>query len=206
MILVGWLDSPFVRRVAVTMNHYAMPFERNPLSVVRDADELKKINPLVQVPALILDGNGGEVLIESQIILDYLDEIAGPEKSLTPVDGPARRRVLKISAIAKGVGEKGVSLNFEKKYRKDDARSPRVSARIKGQITSALEWLEELKPDPWFTGAEMTQADVTAATCLTYIFNKHPEFFSKDDYPALAGLWDRAEALPAFQASPFQME
>ncbi|NQU59987.1 MAG: glutathione S-transferase family protein [Rhodospirillales bacterium] len=204
MILVGWLDSPFVRRVAVTMNHYAMPFERSTLSVVRDAEELKKINPLIQVPALILDD--GEVLIESQIILDYLDETAGPEKSLTPAGGAARREVLKISAIAKGLGEKSVALNFEKKYRKDDARSPRVSARIKSQITQALEWLEELKPDPWFKGENMTQADVTAATGTTYLFNKHPEFFSKDDFPVMAALNERAEALLAFQASPFQAE
>ena len=35
MILVGQFDSPFVRRVAVTLNHYHMPFTRNPLSVFR---------------------------------------------------------------------------------------------------------------------------------------------------------------------------
>ena len=29
MILVGQYDSPFVRRVAVTLHHYGIPFERN---------------------------------------------------------------------------------------------------------------------------------------------------------------------------------
>ena len=61
MILVGQFDSPFVRRVAVTLNHYHMPFTRNPLSVFRNVAEMQKINPLVRVPALILET--GEVLM-----------------------------------------------------------------------------------------------------------------------------------------------
>ena len=49
MILIGQFDSPFVRRVAVTLHHYHMPYTRNPLSVFRDAKEMQKINPLLRV-------------------------------------------------------------------------------------------------------------------------------------------------------------
>ena len=52
MILVGQMDSPFVRRVAVTLNLYAMPFEREIISVYGDADAVRKINPLGKVPAV----------------------------------------------------------------------------------------------------------------------------------------------------------
>ena len=47
------MDSPFVRRVAVTLNLYAMPFEREIISVYGDADAVRKINPLGKVPALV---------------------------------------------------------------------------------------------------------------------------------------------------------
>ncbi|HIC28961.1 MAG TPA: glutathione S-transferase family protein, partial [Rhodospirillales bacterium] len=55
MILVGQLDSPFVRRVAVSMNIYGLPFERQVISVYADADAVRAVNPLGKVPALILD-------------------------------------------------------------------------------------------------------------------------------------------------------
>lgn len=76
MILVGQMDSPFLRRVAVTMNFYGIPFERQSLSVFADQKALGAINPLGKVPALVLDDD--EVLFDSQMILDYLDETAGP--------------------------------------------------------------------------------------------------------------------------------
>jgi glutathione S-transferase len=44
MILVGQLDSPFVRRVAATMQHYAVPFDRHVLSVFGDGDEVGRLN------------------------------------------------------------------------------------------------------------------------------------------------------------------
>jgi hypothetical protein len=42
MILVGQFDSPFVRRVAVTLHHYGMPYTRNTMSVISDAADFLK--------------------------------------------------------------------------------------------------------------------------------------------------------------------
>jgi glutathione S-transferase len=70
MILVSQVDSPFVRRVAVTLHHYGMPYTRNTMSVIGDAAEMARINPLGRVPSLILDN--GEVLIDSNAIADHL--------------------------------------------------------------------------------------------------------------------------------------
>ena len=82
MILIGQYDSPFVRRVAVTLNHYHMPFTRNPLSVFGNKKEVQAINPLLRVPALILET--GEVLVDSHAIIDHLDQMAGAPRALTP--------------------------------------------------------------------------------------------------------------------------
>ena len=89
MILVGQYDSPFVRRIAVALHIYGIAFTRNTLSVFGDAEAMRRINPLGRIPSLILDD--GEVLIDSWAIHDYLDEIVGPARSLTPASGPMRR-------------------------------------------------------------------------------------------------------------------
>jgi glutathione S-transferase len=61
MILVGQYDSPFVRRVAITLHQYGLPFQRNTMSVF--ADGMAQINPLVRIPSLVLDD--GETLVDS---------------------------------------------------------------------------------------------------------------------------------------------
>ena len=114
MILVGQYDSPYVRRVAVTLNHYHMPFTRNALSVFRNIPEMQAINPMVRVPALILET--GETLIDSGAIIDHLDHVVGQVRALTPGNGPERRKVLKYVALATGAMDKAVALVYERKF------------------------------------------------------------------------------------------
>ena len=80
MILVGQFDSPFVRRVAVTLHHYQLRFERNRLSVFDPGNG--RDQSAVRIPSLVIDGD--ETLYDSAAILDYLDELVGPQKALMP--------------------------------------------------------------------------------------------------------------------------
>ena len=77
MILVGQYDSPYVRRVAITLHHYGIAFKRNPISVFTDAADMAKINPLVRIPSLVLDD--GEVLIDSGAIIRSEERRVGKE-------------------------------------------------------------------------------------------------------------------------------
>src|SRR5438105_15653630 len=81
MILIGQYDSPFVRRVAIAMRLYGIAYEHRAWSTFRQADKLSVYNPLLRVPTLVLDA--GEVLIDSVVMLDYLDELVAPAKALT---------------------------------------------------------------------------------------------------------------------------
>src|SRR5215472_4738324 len=98
MILVGQYDSPFVRRVAISLGVLGLACERDTRSVFSDFDAMRRINPLGRIPSLVLDG--GEVLIDSAAILDWLDETAGPARALLPRAGPERRRALRLIALA----------------------------------------------------------------------------------------------------------
>src|SRR6202041_471785 len=108
-------DSPFVRRVAVSMNLLGMEFEHRNWSVGKDFELIRQFNPLGRVPALVEPD--GEALIESAAILDLLDERAGPERALLPRAGKERRDALRILAIATGAAEKGVTQIFETAFR-----------------------------------------------------------------------------------------
>jgi glutathione S-transferase len=137
------------------------------------------------------------------MILDYLDELAGPDRALTAPNGPERRDVLRCCAVSLGLSEKVVGLNFETKQRDPDTIDDGVIARLETQVKSALNWLEARQPNPWLCGSNMTQADITATAAFTHLFNRRGELFPESDYPTLAALRKRAEALPPFQASPF---
>ena len=68
MDLIGGYDSPFVRRVAITLHLYGAPFTHRALST--DDPALLHISPLGRIPALVL--NGAEVLTDSSAIIDHL--------------------------------------------------------------------------------------------------------------------------------------
>src|ERR1700736_4247038 len=98
MILIGMFDSPFVRRVAVSMNLLQVPFEHRNWSVGKDFELIRQFNPLGRVPALVQAD--GDTLIESAAILDFLDEHAAVGRALLPRSGEPRRETLHITAIA----------------------------------------------------------------------------------------------------------
>jgi glutathione S-transferase len=69
MQLIDLFDSPYVRRVAISLRLMGIAFEHRPISVFRGFDEFARINPVVKAPSLVCDD--GEVLMDSTLILEY---------------------------------------------------------------------------------------------------------------------------------------
>jgi len=201
MILIGQYDSPFTRRVAVTMNFYGVVFERRVLSVFTDFDVMLTLNPLGKVPVLQLED--GERLYDSRAILDYLDGMVGADRRMVPADEPHRRGVLRVEAVALGLTEKLLERGFEFARRDPEKRDPAVVQRVERQISSALAWLEALQPAPWLCGDAISRADVTAAIAYTYIKEKQPVLLERAAYPALGEHCMRCEALTQFRDAAY---
>jgi glutathione S-transferase len=199
MILVGQYDSPFVRRVAVTLHVYGMPFTRNGISVFTDAAEMARINPLVRIPSLVLDS--GETLIDSAAILDTLDEMAGSDRALTPPAGAARRAVLQATVMATGAIEKAGAWVYERHFHSPGQRSETMLARYESQLAGGLSWLDAQIRDGRLCGPALTQADVTAAALVFYLKLRVAHAFSEQKYPRLAALSEALEATDAFIAA-----
>jgi glutathione S-transferase len=199
-VLYGRHASPFVRRVAVTMRLYGIAYRHVALMPFGpDKAELAKFNPIARVPALQLAN--GEMLIDSAVILDYLDQLAGPERALTPAAGPARRRVLALSAVAHGANEKLVAALYERHFRPREAQYAPWLALCDKQVRDGFGWLNEACVGPWFTGAEMTQADITVAVFWLFGRAKRPRFFAGLGCARLEELAERLQATPEFQAT-----
>jgi len=199
MILIGQYDSPFVRRVGIALTLYGMPFEHRPWSTFGEADKIRPYNPLTRVPTLVLDD--GDVLIDSTVILDYLDGLVPAEKRMFPVAEPARRRALKVATLAAHTAEKAVSLFYEKVLHKQAASDVWVS-RCRTQISGGLAALEPdraARKTAWWFGDNIGHADIAVAAALRFIVEAHPGVIAMTQFPALAAHAQRCEALPAFQ-------
>jgi glutathione S-transferase len=198
MFLIGQYDSPFVRRVAIALRLYDRPFEHRPWSTFGEGDKIAPYNPLRRVPTLVLDD--GEALIESMAILDYLDELVGPEKAMIAARGPQRRHALKICALATGLGDKAVSLVYERVLRKDALKL--WVERCEAQIGGVLEVMEAERAaiaTPFWFGDRIGHADIAVACVLRFTGEAHPQLFASARYSALAAHAARCEALPVFQ-------
>ena len=201
MILIGMFDSPFVRRVAVSMNLLWVTCEHRNWSIGKDFELIRQFNPLGRVPTLVQPD--GDTLFESSAILDFLDERAGPERALLPRAGNARREALRIIAIASGAAEKGVTQVYESAFRPPEKRYRPWVERCHTQMHAALSELDRLcqaRAGEWLVGDRLTQADVTA-TCA-YTFLSDALALNRDvlAYPGLAAIAERCEAMAEFRS------
>jgi glutathione S-transferase len=200
-VLVGQYDSPFVRRVAISLHHYGVEFERRVLSTFADFDAMLDLGPLGKVPILVLAN--GERLWDSRAILDFLHGQASPEQVLLPREEPERHQVLRVEAIAVGLAEKTYERGLEFSRRTAGTHDPVWIARLERQIASALAWLEAQHPAPFLCGQTFSVADVTGAVTFTFIREKLPQLVPPNAFPALEMHCAACEAMPAFRAAPY---
>lgn len=201
MQLIGMLDSPFVRRTAISLRLLGIPFQPNPLSVFRNFDELRRINPVVKVPTLVCDD--GVVLMDSSLILDYLEALSG--RSLMPSALDQRRQALRLIGLALNACEKTAQIFYEKMRPPEKQYAPWLE-RVQGQLADAYAALEtELRSKPLAGDeARIDQAGITVAVAWTFTQFKFPELIDPARHPVLRDFAAQAERLPAFLAAPLE--
>lgn len=198
MQLIGMLDSPYVRRVAVTLQLLGLPFEHHSVSVFRAFPTFQGFNPVVKAPTLVCDD--GTVLMDSTLIIDYAEALAG--RSLMPAALPQRLRALRVVGLALAACEKSVQIVYEHGVRPAEKLHAPWLERVTGQLAAAAGALEaELQRHP-LTADPLDQAGLTTAVAWHFIQQMVPAAAPDDRYPALAAWAAQAETLPAFRAAP----
>jgi len=196
MILVGQYDSPYTRRVAVSLGLLGFSFEHDARSVFADFDSMRTTNPLGRVPSLIL--SDGRTLIDSAAILDWLDQEAGPERALLAPSGPARAQAWQRIALATGTIDKVMAGAYERLVRPAAYRWPDWIARCRTQAEGGLAALAALS---WSSEARLCQAWITTACMIRYVRLADPGMLPVGRHPSLDVVSDRCEALAAFKAT-----
>ena len=202
MKLIGMLDSPYVRRVAVSLQLLGIRFEHQSLSVFRTYDQFRQINPVVKAPTLV--DEDGNVLMDSTLILQYAEAIARPSARRTPTMPTELMRSLRLLGLALAACDKAVQIVYEHNVRPAEKLHQPWLERVTQQMRAALDVLEsEQQKEPLpATSQEMPPAGVMMAVTWHFIQQMLPEVAPAASYPALAEYSRLAEALPEFKAAP----
>jgi glutathione S-transferase len=202
MLLVGMLDSPYVRRAAITGTVLEVPFEHRSVSVFRHMEEFRAINPLIKAPTLVTDD--GIAISESLLIIQHFEDVAG--RSLRPVEDLARQRDLALTGIGIVAADKAVSVEYERKRPEAQRYGPWQERNV-GQLHTALDLLDAAAREGELTaGPELLPSDIAAAVAWGFCRFVIPEFVPEGRWSALAEQARACEALDAFKAWPIDKE
>lgn len=202
MKLIGMLDSPYVRRVAICLKLLKLDFEHQSISVFSTYDAFAKINPVVKAPTLILDN--GQSVMDSTVILQYVTMLAAPDQRIFPTQPEHCLRAARLTGLALAASEKTVQIVYERNLRPAEKQHEPWVDRVTEQLHAAYRELEEelasapLPVEPYHFGA----VDVTVAVAWNFTQMFLPEIVTKAAHPHLQAFSEVAEQLPVFLDTP----
>lgn len=188
--------SPFVHkcRIAVRELGLADRIEEVPTAVKpteANLDYGARINPLRKIPALETDD--GAILVDSRVIVAFLDEVAGGGR-LVPAEGAARWRTLSAAAIAEGIMDCAVAARYERAVRPAETQWAPWAEDQLGKVDAALDWFEARVGT--LEGAFDLKA-ATLAAALAYLDFRFAERDWRTARPKLAAWFEGVAARPS---------
>lgn len=205
MQLIGLLRSPFVRRVAISLKYYGIPFEHYPLSAFGEGYSiLSAINPVAKLPTLVLDN--GDILMDSGLILEYFESQVPVIQKLLPMTANDLASHLRVIGLAMMGADKSVQLVYETQKRPEDKQYDEWIERLTQQINGAFNALEYevANNSDWFMKEAISQAAISTAVAWSYTQYALPNVLNKCDFPNLVQFTQRLESLPNFIDTPIE--
>jgi len=99
--LVSFALCPFVQRSVITLNYKKAKYDIEYIDLTAKPDWFLKLSPLGKVP--IIQINNSDILFESTVINEYLDETIGePTLSKDPLEKAKQRAWIEFSSILIG--------------------------------------------------------------------------------------------------------
>jgi glutathione S-transferase len=202
MRLIGMLDSPYVRRVAISLEFLGIPFGHDAISVFSTYEEFQRINPVVKAPTLVCDD--GEVLMDSSLILQFVEATRTGGDSLWSLGNAMRmQHEMRAVSLALAACEKSAQIVYERKLRPPSAQYEPWVERVQGQLLQAYAGLEhEVKARQPVFAQPRSQACITAAIAWQFTQSMLASIVLAERCPGLAELSARMERTPEFLKYP----
>jgi glutathione S-transferase len=189
--------SPYVRKVMVLAIETGLEpkIEKVTTSVVptKFNAEAARDNPLVKVPALVLDG--GESLYDSPVICEYLDSLHGGPK-MFPASGSARWTALRRQALADGILDAGILIRYES-IRPDQFKWPDW---VDAQMTKVKTGLAALEAEAGKLGG-VDIGTITVGCALGYLDFRYDHLAWRNGHKKLAAWFEGFNARPSMKAT-----
>jgi glutathione S-transferase len=187
--------SPFARKARIIAHELDIKLDVIDVQA-RNDENLRRINPLKQIPILVLDD--GSSLFDSPVICEYLNHTGGGEffpgmNIFRHTSG--RWKALGLAALGDGITDAAVSLRYEL-TETDERRNPDRMARCKATIAAGIDALERVNfaKDP-------TIGEIAVGCALGYIDFRLPDLDWKGSHPKLSAWYARFCEYPSMKAT-----
>lgn len=201
MKLVGMLDSPYVRRVAVCLDALGVPFDHAPVSVFSTFERFRSINPVVKAPTLVCDDGG--ILMDSSLILQYIEaEHCNGRSPLWAAESGQRIRQFRTLGYALAGCEKAVQLVYETSLRPPPMQHEPWKARVRLQMRAAFDALEHLASTATSAPVEPDHAGICQAVVWQFVQSQSAARLPPESFPHLEAHSQLCEASPLFRRWP----
>jgi glutathione S-transferase len=199
MKLIGSLASPYVRKVRVVLADKKLDCQFEVENVWAADTVIDKFNPLGKVPSLVMED--GSVMIDSRVIVEYLDTLT-PVCKLLPPNGRDRADIKCWEALADGMLDAAVSVRLERTMRPAEKQSEEWMARQMRKVQMSLASLsDKLGEQAYCAGNHYSLADVAVGCALGWLSFRFPEITWRDDHANLARLYDKLSERQSFKDS-----
>jgi len=196
-ILYSYFRSSCTWRVRIVLAWKGIEYEQRSVHLIKDGgeqftEEFKKVNPMSQVPALVIDGHN---LTQSTAIIEYLEETV-PNPPLLPRDPYKRAKVREIvECIAQGIQplqNLQVLLMHEEQKRSD------IAKQVINTGFKALETILKESSGKYSVGNEVSFAD---CYLVPQVANARRFGVDLSPFPTIVRIEEELNKLPAFQVS-----
>lgn len=199
MTLIGSPPSPFVRKVRVVLAEKKLDYKLVMENVWAEDTTIADINPLGQVPCLLLEGM--PALFDSRVIVEYLDTLS-PVGKLCGQTGRERAEIKTWEALADGLMDAAILARMEQVWpgRAEHERSANWVARQMHKVDAALATMSAgLAGKPHCAGGvQPSLADLAVGCALGYLDFRFPAIDWRARHPNLAQLQGRLMTRPSF--------